>query len=159
MTNGSIALVDVVPDLFLTGLVDYDAQTQTVTFDGAKATKILNTGTYKIKITLIDENNLKTEYVQLVAVNKPQLLNTLEPENQEKTKDAVVVSLPLEDKADQRNKTIDVIEPSLGLSIETNEYNLAIKKPWLDSIELSGRVELQFTKLRMQGVDELRDPT
>ena len=137
MTNGSIALVDVVPDLFLTGLVDYDAQTQTVTFDGAKAAKRLKAGTYKIKITIIDEKNLKTEYVQLVFVKKPQFLNTLEPEKEEESSDAVKDSLPPKDKADvaeQANETISVIEPSLGLSVEANEYNLAIKKPWIDRI-------------------------
>ena len=64
VTNGSIALVDVEvdPDLFLTGFIDYDAQTKTVFFDGAKANKRLKDGLYLIKITFIYENGLKKEY-------------------------------------------------------------------------------------------------
>ena len=41
--------------------------------------------------------------------------------------------------------------------MEATEYNLAIKKPWIDRIEPSGTAKLQFTKLRMKEIDELRD--
>ena len=56
ITNGSSAQVDVEidPDLLLTGLIDYDAKTKTVSFSGDKASKRLHDGFYKIRITLID---------------------------------------------------------------------------------------------------------
>ena len=61
---GSAALVDVVviPDLFLTNVIDYDARSKTISFAGSASDSELKTGYFKLKITLIDVNGLEKEY-------------------------------------------------------------------------------------------------
>ena len=106
IVNGSSALVDVevVPELLLSGLIDYDVEKNTVSFSGVKASKRLYDQFYKIRITLIDENNLYAEYTQQVIVQKLQPEEPTEPENQEKSTDAIIDSSPLEDKSDFAEK-------------------------------------------------------
>ena len=60
--SAALSVIQVVPDLYLTGMIDYDADTKTVSFSDAQASKKLEEGFYMIKITLVDENDLQTEY-------------------------------------------------------------------------------------------------
>ena len=165
--SAALAIIQVVPDLYLTDMIAYDAETKTVSFSDAKASKKLEEGFYMIKITLIDANDLQTEYTQQVIVEK---LYSLESEEEENSTDAsqfqedplpVEDPQPVEDKAEQPSGTFTATnttsKPSQGLSTEATEFNLAIEKPWLDSIGFSGTVELQFTKLRMQRGNECID--
>ena len=78
--SAALVVVEVIPDLYLAGLIDYDAETRTVSFSDTGASKRLQEGYYKIKINLIDENNLKTEYTWQLIVEK---LISLEPEKEE----------------------------------------------------------------------------
>ena len=104
---GSVALVEVgfEPDYLLTDFIDYDAEKRTFSFFGADASTKLHEGFYKIKITLIDENNLNSEYTQQVIVQKAQLPSPLEPEKQEKSSDEAIDSSPLEDNTEKPNET------------------------------------------------------
>ena len=87
---GSAALLEVVviPDLFLTNVIDYDASSQTVSFSGSDSDSELQTGYFKLKITLFDVNGLKSTYTQVVIVSEqksPRPESELDTKKQEPT--------------------------------------------------------------------------
>ena len=62
MIIGSAALAEVVviPDPILTNVIDYDAQSKTVDFLGSEADSMLQSGFFKLRITLVDANGLES---------------------------------------------------------------------------------------------------
>ena len=81
---GSAALgnVVVIPDQDLTNVIEYDAQSQTVSFSGTDS--LLQPGFFLLKISLVDENGLKSDYTQQVVVLEPPSPE-LEPDQETET--------------------------------------------------------------------------
>ena len=148
---GSAALLDVVviPDLFLTNVIDYDAQSQTISFAGSDSDFELKTGFFKLKITLIDVNGLEKEYTQTIVVSgQKQTEAVAEPQSEEEKKEDLEPESEQAETVSPEQAQVHLVKKP-QLSFEAIEINESIAKPSIIKIESSGIIGIKFSAQRM----------